>query len=486
VTLQELIAHVESHPEDSERRWRLVKKLYMSSEYRQALTHLQILVQGKDPNLNILRYLAATHYRLGQYEESIRVLKSALPLWPDETPLHMQLARVMEVAGRRAEAAKAWEGILRLDPASSMAQQAVMRLRSPRPDSSGGEQAIAESDSGIDLNQSLICAECGVQNPPDQKSCWQCGAALRYARPVTPAPFQAEEMKRRHTLRWLWISAGSLLVVVFVVVGACLVTNAFLRAGDPGHVALSLRETISMGLVWPRVVIGSVLLFAWPALLLGVTRMLGGNRCPASVPLVEGALLASATHLLLWAPVHLLPFALLLPLMGSLALIATTTRMRFGQVLAAWAIQAAVVAGLAAGLLTLVEGRDFLEELPAVMSAASLEEAGGSPEPLVIEYPSYPVNVQLWWEPSGVAWIDRQPLTVRIEARATPVAPPQIIELREGTEVRFQDYPQVPQSGVASFTHRVEPGRMYSVYVDAQGDSPVSLVVEGAIRPSRP
>jgi hypothetical protein len=94
--------------------------------------------------------------------------------------------------------------------------------------------------------------------------------------------------------------------------------------------------------------------------------------------------------------------------------------------------------------------------------------------------------VQLWWEPTGVAWIDRQPLNVHIEARATPVAPPEIIEFREGIEIRFQDHPQVPLSGVAAFTHSVEPGRLYSVYVDAKGDSPVDLVVEGAIKPSRP
>jgi len=88
------IAHdVEAHPDDYEKRWKLAKKLYAAWEYRLALEHLLILKNEWNSKANVLRYLGATYYRLGRYDESTKELYDAIKLWPEEVGLYEQLAR---------------------------------------------------------------------------------------------------------------------------------------------------------------------------------------------------------------------------------------------------------------------------------------------------------------------------------------------------------------------------------------------------------
>jgi tetratricopeptide (TPR) repeat protein len=108
VDIWDLSRFVEDHPGDYEQRWRLAKKLYLACEYRLALEHLQILRNEWARKLNVVRYLAATLYRLGRYDEAIRELEDAIYTWPEEIGLREQLARVLEVANRNPEAADAW------------------------------------------------------------------------------------------------------------------------------------------------------------------------------------------------------------------------------------------------------------------------------------------------------------------------------------------------------------------------------------------
>ena len=130
----DIARYVESNPDDHEQRWRLAKKLYTAWEYRLALEHLQILKNEGPRRMNILRYLGATYYRLGRYEEAIKELQGALEFWPEEIGLYEQLARVLEIAGDQIRAAEMWEKALALDPHHPMAAHAAARLRSNRPD----------------------------------------------------------------------------------------------------------------------------------------------------------------------------------------------------------------------------------------------------------------------------------------------------------------------------------------------------------------
>jgi tetratricopeptide (TPR) repeat protein len=130
----DIARYVEANPDDHEQRWRLAKKLYTAWEYRLALEHLKILKNEGQERINILRYLAATYYRLGRYDEATAELREAIGIWPDEIGLTEQLARVLEIAGDHPGAADMWERTLDLDPHHPMAAHAAARLRSSTPD----------------------------------------------------------------------------------------------------------------------------------------------------------------------------------------------------------------------------------------------------------------------------------------------------------------------------------------------------------------
>lgn len=81
----DIAKYVEEHPDDYEQRWRLAKKLYAAWEYRLALEHLQVLRNEWQKRLNVVRYLAATYYRLGRYDEAVAELREAIETWPQIT-----------------------------------------------------------------------------------------------------------------------------------------------------------------------------------------------------------------------------------------------------------------------------------------------------------------------------------------------------------------------------------------------------------------
>ena len=130
----DIARYVEANPDDHEQRWRLAKKLYTAWEYRLALEHLQVLKNEGQERINILRYLAATYYRLGRYDEATDELRNAISIWPDEIGLIEQLARVLEIAGDHIGAAEMWERVHALDHHHPMATHAAARLRSSVPD----------------------------------------------------------------------------------------------------------------------------------------------------------------------------------------------------------------------------------------------------------------------------------------------------------------------------------------------------------------
>ena len=102
--LCDLSAHVQEHPEDYPRRWRLAKKLYAANEYLLALEHLQMLQKEWTPKINVRRYVAATLYRLGRYPESEESLERTIAEWPSEMGLYAQLAHVYNVDNKNDHA----------------------------------------------------------------------------------------------------------------------------------------------------------------------------------------------------------------------------------------------------------------------------------------------------------------------------------------------------------------------------------------------
>jgi len=162
--LQELTQYVEENPNDHEKRWLLAKKLYNACEYRLALEHLQVLRNEWREKLHVVRYSAATYYRLGRYEEALRDLEYGVATWPNEIGLREQEARVLETAGRREEAARAWDEVLKLDPKHSVAESAVKRLHEKPAKTPTFDLNLVGTDSGINLHPGQTCPNCGAQN----------------------------------------------------------------------------------------------------------------------------------------------------------------------------------------------------------------------------------------------------------------------------------------------------------------------------------
>ncbi|MCK5861297.1 MAG: hypothetical protein KAH38_02355, partial [Candidatus Hydrogenedentes bacterium] len=107
----DVAAHVESNPEDHPQRWRLVKKLYAAHEYRLVIEHLNILKNDWTPKMNVCRYLGATYYRLGRYDDAIIELEDSIPKWPDEIGMREQLAYVLKAAKHYEKALDAWKEV---------------------------------------------------------------------------------------------------------------------------------------------------------------------------------------------------------------------------------------------------------------------------------------------------------------------------------------------------------------------------------------
>ena len=97
--IAELAQHVRHSPSDHEQRWRLAKKLYKNGQYAAAVEHLQIVRQYRDDKLHVVRFLAATFYRLERYQEAADELADAVAQWPEELTLREQWARALRMAG---------------------------------------------------------------------------------------------------------------------------------------------------------------------------------------------------------------------------------------------------------------------------------------------------------------------------------------------------------------------------------------------------
>ena len=260
VEIRELTEFVEAHPDNHTQRWRLAKKLYMAWEYRLALDHLCVLKERWETRVNVARYLSATYYRLGRYEDSERELLDAIQIWPDELALRQQLARVLEMAGKREEAAEAWQVVKELQPENPVAPQAVERLLAPPSDSPENRLGLTKSDSGIDLTAGMVCSSCGARNDVKNESCWQCGTFLARAATgaTSPTPHPAERGANASS-EWLWVLVGGLLTATLVTVGVYLTLSQWLEStAVPGDVDVphSLHALLADALLLPRVVAG--------------------------------------------------------------------------------------------------------------------------------------------------------------------------------------------------------------------------------------
>lgn len=217
--VEEIRAYVESHPDDHKQRWRLAKKLYNSWEYRPALEHLLKLRDVWPDQVPVLRYLAATYYRLGKYDEAEKELKLALNEHPQECSLLEQLAKVYEGAGDTDRAIEAWTRVMESKP-SKAAEEALERLGMAVGTMASTMATSTSQEMSSHGNETVVvCPHCGESNDIFSKRCARCHGDFEKEAEQVAMP-EEEQLPSTGV-------AGLIFVVSFLFVAAAAVAMFF-------------------------------------------------------------------------------------------------------------------------------------------------------------------------------------------------------------------------------------------------------------------
>lgn len=484
-TLQDLTDWVDLHPDDHEQRWWLAKKLYKNSEYEAALEHLLVLRGRWKPKLNVVRYLAATYYRLGKYPEAIAELEAAVEDWPEEIPVHEQLARVLEVAGRKEGAATVWREVLKLKPGHSMAEQALARLprMTPPPKET---PPLKDSDFGIGFGTGKTCEKCGALNTEERENCWKCNeplyvsdAELLKPKQEPPSP-EGEEEPEGYDIVAIWNTVGTVGIAVMAALGAFLSLRQ-LSASYQTHVAQTAQEFWSTELLATRFFIGVGLVIGWPIALwvgLMVGRVPTGSLKPV---IVSGVLFASLSYSALSLPLGYVGVVLVAALGLSLGPVMLFFNLEFARSLAVWAVQCVLVCAIMLSVFGAMEGAQAVQEFPAVLRYASSHDAapnaGAQPLPLV----RLPAQIDIRWQPTGSAWLDERAGMAEFDFSNAETTKKIGIELVDefGTMVHHEAN-TVP----FRFQARIVPGWAYTLRLTGTEGTSVQGAVHGVVKPA--
>lgn len=466
VDIWDLGRYVEGHPDEYEQRWRLAKKLYLACEYRLALEHLQVLKNEWTRKLNVVRYLAATYYRLGRYEEAVQELEEAIEVWPGEIGLREQLARVLEVAGRSTDASRVWEQVAAMDPEHPIARRAAQRLVAPQENSPEEDLRIVESDSGIDLAPRRICPQCGAQNSAEFDRCWQCHGALTASTASGPLPrVPARPAELRLAVN---IMAALLCLAILAYAVAVGLTSLPRHEPIPGvEVPPTVHAGLFNKLMHVRLVFGLVLLVVWPIGLFIPLRRVPSDQPNPLIVAGTGVLLAAAAFGASWAPLQLAgQMAVLLALVSFLIILATFG-LSFRDTVIVWVFQGVFAALAGAVAVIAVEGPQPILEAPAVIRYAAAHDGAADP-PYRFEAPPavMPARYTIQTRSSGSKWLDQKLSLAQFEIRHSASGPDISLDLvHDGVAVVFQQFSQSP----------------YRVSYPLEADHPYELNVRGSV-----
>jgi hypothetical protein len=465
--LKELAEYVVEHPEAYEYRWRLAKKLYMAWEYHESLRHLLILKKNWTRRLNVLRYLAATLYRLGRYEEAVAELEGILAQWPTEVPVWEQLAKVHEVMGDLEKSAHAWEQVLRFDPDHSIAKRAIRRLRAD-PTPARDELHLADSDSGINLRSGKVCANCGAQNSDEFDRCWQCHASLAHHN--TPVDVKSVD-ESASIMQWLRPLLGGLASVALFSSALYIALTRFPADPNMLEVPSSAYDALGAALYMPRAAIGGALAFASPVLLLAGFRITGVRGLNLIDAVGAGFIVAAGTYLMLWAPVPYQRYAIAAPAVATAFIVMLfLPNERMTRLAGAWILHTAPATVLGASLWFALVGVGPTREWPTIERFAQTDvTVNDTPLPSG----NAPLQYSLIWSTTGSPWLDSLCGVTQIEALTDRENTPLSIEL--SLDGRAE---QVVSNPPYRFVHRITPGSRYVLRIAA----PAEETIRGTVR----
>ena len=477
----ELTRLVDEDPRDNEQRWHLAKKLYMAGEYRTALGHLLILRTNWTPKVNVLRYLAADYYRLGRYDEAALELRTGIEEWPDEISLREQLARNLEVSGRLQEAIAVWQEILKANPNHTLARKTVARLTSK--DSAAPEKHSIAGGVGLPGEPfGRLCPNCGAQNSEEFDRCWKCYTALtgNLDAQLLTTPHPKKAVPPAESDQWFWI--GLIVSIGLILIGGYLTGRQALYVWEHPDAADAVRivqQIFEISLLSTHIVLGLVLLIAWPAAVWVACHLAKADSVPFKTAAVTGLFCGALAYLLTWCPVAVLPFVLVLPLLASGVPMMTLYKIGVGRALLTWAIQAVLAGGAILAALTALEGGAMLWQFPAIASYAGMHDnqqnAGTFQFPVLLA----PIDKTIRWESTGSPWLDERGSSAQIEIRNETSDPSLSVELKDESGTVDGGYVRVAPF---SFTCKVAPGHPYKLLITGKPDTKVECAIYGVMK----
>jgi len=406
----DLSQYVEANPEDYEQRWRLAKKLYMASEYRLALEHLQVLRNNWIRKVNVRRYLAATYYRLERHDEAVNELRSAVEEWPDEVALREQLARVLEVAERNDEAIDAWKGVLARAPDHHVAARALAKLLMEREATAKQSPLEAQPIPADDAQLGVTCPRCGARNSEEFDRCWKCHAPFLAVGSVTSDVDSLVEEKAglRIDPRAVNFLIGVALVALLLFGAYRTLQPMLLGSGEEEgeRVIRTVHELLAGDLMRTRLIMALVLLVVGPASLWAALLFTGAQDISGFRVLGVGWILAALAYALSWLAIHQVWYAAVVPAVIALPLTAMCLWAGVVRVGLAWVIHGAVMLAVIAGTAAVLMGFGFVGEYPAISEFARNHDLASEPGRYPRGRVTTPSSLPVHWESTGSSWLD--------------------------------------------------------------------------------
>ena len=486
-SIGELRRQVESEPDGHVVRWRLAKKLYADSDYREALLHLRILKNEWDRKLNVIRYLAAAYYRLGRYDEAIDELKDCIDTWPDEISIREQLAKVYSAAGRDSESMQAWEAIREIDPGNRMARKALDRLNQPRSGTPYPVTVPSESDDGLDLRPVVVCGECGAQNSAEFERCWQCGSGLNEK--STPAPAKAikpmpvvdsDEIIASPRMWQLGTTVVLALLAISVFVSIRQVPPAL---GDPMSVdpPRTVAEVLLRELTSARLTLWVALAFVCPVVITLVAKGAKIGSIGARQSLGLGIGFASAIYLGSWLPVQYLAITAMVTALLLMPAVVLFTGAGVVRGVMLWVMLLIAGAGTSSAVYFAFIGAAPFEQAAEITYFAGRHDAKADPGIYPSQMLEAPAQFEITWAPTGSPWLDTLTGDVAITLSSEPVEPPVRLELYQGE--RLVEFVELTQFESRMRT-RVQAGVTYRAILRGQGGVEAEMHIAGVLTPT--
>jgi len=438
----ELSAYVEGHPANHEQRWRLAKKLYTSWEYRLALEHLLILKNELEPRENVMRYLAATYYRLGRHDESIKALQDALELWPKDAAMREQLARTQAEAGQNEDALRTWRVLHKQEPQHPFAAQAIARLQkivekeanekasAMQPVNTAAATGTGDAGAGPGTPKDVVCAKCGEKNTAEFKHCWKCNAQLTHSEDFLDGVVIKPE--RIEPARLPFPMGVGILIAALVALAAYFTMRGFAQVHAPGvgdWAPLRVDDFMARTLLWTRILGGAALLVVWPfAWRLSANLANVETRVYNESLYQSGALLALSTYALSWVSWTWIAAAVAVPVVVSALIAFRGLKLKPIEAAKLWAWQIGFAALLIALVVVGRHGPGLVLDATKIAAYARAED----PRQLYEGTLAAPGDIRVTWSSTGSPWLDRAAGKIRLTLEPAPHERRILLDTRRG------------------------------------------------------